>query len=450
MKHIQCIGRLILLPALCLTLAACGGTSATAIRLRKAEGTVGVRDGAGQAVQPMENLGLYSGYGVDTAVESYAWIDLDQVKLTKLDQNSEVEIRKEDKRLTVEVKSGSLFFHVTEPLADDEAMDIRTSTIAAGIRGTCGWVEVLDEAHMTLCLLEGTVECSAGEETITVNAGERAEIAVVDGQGSARISALREQDIPSFAAGELDQELLDQAAEAMEEAQERYPVSRFKSRSVYVDESRLSSELKETIRQIYNAASVEDWDTAERLLVSTWDMEGGIPMEEETEGILGNMFYTEFEEYRISFSCSLGKQAEGYWSQVILEVRPESGTGIYLECQAMNLADSSSRNVMANYEYGHTIGQCENYSWNGAFRYSCTNDFYSSTGFCRGGQSMSGAALNGLLEGEIIRTEDGWPMTFQFADGNNDPYNPTNPWRYTCWNTMVNTENNVDNWLWND
>lgn len=86
----------------------------------------------------LENLGLYSGYGINTHLVSYAWINLDDVKLTKLDQNSGIIIQKEGKALNIEIKSGSLFFNVTEPLGDDETMDIRTSTILVGIRGTCG------------------------------------------------------------------------------------------------------------------------------------------------------------------------------------------------------------------------------------------------------------------------------------------------------------------------
>ena len=114
--------------SLALLLTSCGGgASATSMHLRKTEGTVGVSDGEGKDVTPQENLGLYSGYGVETQAESYARIDLDEVKLTKLDAGSEVEIAKESKKLEINVVSGSLFFNVTEPLDDDETMNIVTS-----------------------------------------------------------------------------------------------------------------------------------------------------------------------------------------------------------------------------------------------------------------------------------------------------------------------------------
>ena len=98
---------------------------------------------------------------------SFAWINLDDVKLAKLDETSEIAIQKEDKHLELEVKSGSLFFNVTQPLEDDETMNI----LVVGIRGTCGWVEVPDASHMNVYLLESKVECTAGG-TATISAGE--------------------------------------------------------------------------------------------------------------------------------------------------------------------------------------------------------------------------------------------------------------------------------------
>ena len=76
--------------ALSLLLTSCGGgggAKAATMHLRKTEGTVGVSDDGGQAVEPREELGLFSGYGVDTQSKSYAWIDLDDVKLVKMDQD---------------------------------------------------------------------------------------------------------------------------------------------------------------------------------------------------------------------------------------------------------------------------------------------------------------------------------------------------------------------------
>ena len=182
---------------LALLLASCAGeTSATTMYLRKTEGTVDVSDGEGKDITPKDDLGLYSGYQVGTQAESYAWIDLDQVKLAKLDQDSEVEINKEGKKLELDVKSGSLFFNVTEPLADDETMNIATATMIIGIRGTCGWV-----TDNTAALLEGTVSVTAGGQEATINAGE---MAVLTESGGITVSALTAEDIPSFVLEEVE------------------------------------------------------------------------------------------------------------------------------------------------------------------------------------------------------------------------------------------------------
>lgn len=189
--------RISFLLALALLLTSCGGGSGAAatataatMHLRRTEGTVSVADGEGKSVKPTKDLGLFSGYGVDTQAESYAWIDLDEVKLTKLDQNSEVEIQKEDKRLTIEVKSGSLFFNVTEPLAEDESLEIRCSTMVVGIRGTCGWV-----TDKTAALLEGVVTVTAGEQEVTISAGE---MAVMTAEGALEVKPLSADFIPDF------------------------------------------------------------------------------------------------------------------------------------------------------------------------------------------------------------------------------------------------------------
>ena len=188
-----------LLPALSLllSLAACGQeeAKATTMHLKRAEGTVAVSDDTGEDVPLLEDLGLYSGYGVDTRSASFAWIDLDSVKLTKMDEDSEIAIRKEDKLLEIEVKSGSLFFNVTEPLAEDETMTIRTSTMMVGIRGTCGWV-----AQDAAALLEGTVEVTAGEQSVTLSAGERA---VLTAEGTLEVTGFTPNDVPAFVVNEL-------------------------------------------------------------------------------------------------------------------------------------------------------------------------------------------------------------------------------------------------------
>lgn len=190
-----------LILALMLPYTACGGEKAVSMRLLRTEGSVAVENQEGKTVAVTENMGLYSGYLLGTQSASYAWIDLDETKLAKLDEVSEIEIQKEGKDLTIQLHNGSIFFHVTERLADDETMQIRTSDIAVGIRGTCGWVST-GGGIVTVGLLEGRVECtSAAGKTVIVEAGWKV---VLTADGEMILSPLTESDVPAFIRGEAD------------------------------------------------------------------------------------------------------------------------------------------------------------------------------------------------------------------------------------------------------
>lgn len=197
--------------ALALLLTACSGeNTAATMHLVRTEGMVQVGNAEGKDVKISENLGLYSGYEVNTLAESYGWITLDDVKLAKMDESSDVEIRKKDKLLELYVRSGGLFFNVTEPLAEDEVMNIRTSTMAVGIRGTCGWVEVKDTDLMCVYLLKGKVECSIFDEdgsvlaSETITAGQAATL-VLDGDKASIVTAeFDTEKLPDFVKDALE------------------------------------------------------------------------------------------------------------------------------------------------------------------------------------------------------------------------------------------------------
>ena len=136
----------------------------------------------------IKNMRLYNGYQVKTEEKSYAWINLDSTKLVKLDAASEASIRKSGKKLEILLDSGNLCFDVSKPLKDDESLNIRTSTMAVGIRGTSGWLEVLDKQTVLVYVLEGTVEVtvtdpvSGQSKTDAISAGEFAIGVVYDPQ----------------------------------------------------------------------------------------------------------------------------------------------------------------------------------------------------------------------------------------------------------------------------
>ena len=74
-------------------------------------------------------------------------------------------------------------------------MTIRTSTMAVGIRGTCGWV-----TQDAAALLEGSVEVTAGEQSATISAGE---MAFLTEDGKLEVRQLYIEDVPAFVAAEI-------------------------------------------------------------------------------------------------------------------------------------------------------------------------------------------------------------------------------------------------------
>ncbi|MDD3251961.1 MAG: FecR domain-containing protein [Lachnospiraceae bacterium] len=132
---------------------------ATTLRLSQTEGTVKVRNKNGREVSLINDMKLYNGYQVKTEMGSYAYIGLDENRAAKMDAVSQAEIRQQGKELELMLQSGNLFFNVAAPLSGEENMNIRTSTMVTGIRGTAGWVKVINDHYSEFYVLEGLVDC---------------------------------------------------------------------------------------------------------------------------------------------------------------------------------------------------------------------------------------------------------------------------------------------------
>lgn len=198
----------------CVQPAFAANETAKTVQLMKTEGTVSVSNSSGKKVSLRDNMRLYNGYHVGTEDASYAWFNLDSTKLSKLDEVSEMELRKSGKKLELLLNSGDLFFNVTEPLASDETLNIHTSTMVAGIRGTCGWVRVIDQWRSRLYVLEGRVECTVTDpvtgqtKTTVLTGGEWAEFVVYDqSRAGDKCDIIRQRfsegNIPGFVLVEL-------------------------------------------------------------------------------------------------------------------------------------------------------------------------------------------------------------------------------------------------------
>lgn len=167
-----------------VTPASAATARATTMKLEKTEGTVTLKTQNGTARKITNGMRLYNGNTLKTAKYSYAYVNLDNTKAVKLDQSSSATLRQSGKEMELLVKSGKLFFNVSKPLTEKEQMNVRTSTMVTGIRGTCGVVEYVNVNKSKLYLIEGQVTLGSGENATTIQGGQTATVVLQQKQTS--------------------------------------------------------------------------------------------------------------------------------------------------------------------------------------------------------------------------------------------------------------------------
>ena len=193
--------------------------SAQTMRLTHYEGNVEILNPSGEPRFVMENVRFASGEAIRTDVESFASVSLDATKIVTMDQLTHVEFTKEGGRIVMKLKDGSMLLDVQKKLDKTETLDIETSTMSIGIRGTIVTVsdfpvdqepesvsasnaDAMNEVLITdvigtvhgrrsvLCVLEGVAtltyrDTDGVEHTIQVKAGEKAVLSDRLGDGQA-------------------------------------------------------------------------------------------------------------------------------------------------------------------------------------------------------------------------------------------------------------------------
>lgn len=212
-----------LLLALTVPAAAANDATGTTLRLEEANGAVTVKDAAGKDKTARTGMRLYNGYTIATGASSSAYISLDETKAVKLDASGKVEIRQSGKKLEVSLTAGQLYFNVTQPLKTDESLNIRTSTMVTGIRGSFGWVNLtqmgLMHGHVTLTCTNP----ETGESRVTeIYTGEKVSYEQAVGEAAdpalAEIDFVKEEivleDVPATVVEEIvkDETLQEQLA----------------------------------------------------------------------------------------------------------------------------------------------------------------------------------------------------------------------------------------------
>ena len=123
--------------------AAAADYTATTMRLLHHEGSVEIEDASGKPRTVMDNARFSSGEAMRTGEESSASVGLDAAKIVTLDSLSRVEFSKQADSMKMNLTEGTLLLDVRKKLRDEETLDIQTSTMAVGIRGTIVFVSDL-------------------------------------------------------------------------------------------------------------------------------------------------------------------------------------------------------------------------------------------------------------------------------------------------------------------
>lgn len=132
-----------------------------------------VMRGANREIKAAAGMPLGQGTKAKTGTGTNMYLQADEDKTIKMGSSTLVEITKASaKKLGITLKSGEIFFNVEQKLADDEEMIFHAAQTSLSIRGTSGFLIQEPGGETTLFLLEGMVEWSAGEETITLEAGQ--------------------------------------------------------------------------------------------------------------------------------------------------------------------------------------------------------------------------------------------------------------------------------------
>lgn len=187
--------------------------SARMMRLVRAEGSVTLEDELGSTRSIVDNMRFASGQALNTGSQSLASISLDDSKIATMEENSRVCFTKSRGRLELRLTSGGLFFEVSKPLEPNETLDIRTSTMVVGIRGTSGYVFTDEDGNDCMIVTSGHVHIiginpsTYEQKEIDVSAGQKVTTYLFTGRTRDTVDFVLEDkaeaDLPVFLIDQL-------------------------------------------------------------------------------------------------------------------------------------------------------------------------------------------------------------------------------------------------------
>ena len=174
---------------------------ADTMRLISEERVVMVKDENDVQLPTSAGMRLFSGYEVKTGSKSKAGISLDDTKAATLGESTLTELTQEAKHLSLNLVSGELYFNVTKPVTAEENFEINTSTMTLGIRGTCGYVLVVDDVTTQIILATGEALITASDgSTQTIEGGQQVTVSITSNGAKFTVRSIYPADYPALLA----------------------------------------------------------------------------------------------------------------------------------------------------------------------------------------------------------------------------------------------------------
>lgn len=183
--------------------------------VQKVSGTTGTAEVIrnNSSFTPAKGVRLAEGDSLKTSGDYRVYIMVDSTMVLRVDENSEVVIKKAalGQKLSVQVKSGKMFYNVAKQSADN-GLEILINNVMIAIRGTSGLAgnNSGETKHM---LFDGVVEVTDGKtsltqvpsQTLTVLSGPGSELS-----NSAKVASFVLESIPKSVVEEMagDKELM--------------------------------------------------------------------------------------------------------------------------------------------------------------------------------------------------------------------------------------------------
>ena len=180
------------------------------IEIEKIDGTAYIVKASGKKSEARPGIKLSAKESLQTAMGSYAFLGIDDDKVIKVDELSQINIVKKNNKLSVNIEEGSIMFEVKGKIPKTCEMDLNASTMAMSIRGTAGVIglrRIGDNIVSVADLVDGRVDMNyrdiAGKgRNFTLWGGESS--LHKDGADTVERDLIDITEFPGFAAVELE------------------------------------------------------------------------------------------------------------------------------------------------------------------------------------------------------------------------------------------------------